>query len=95
MIGEDYLGVLACWGMKELYKTVLSARGANVMSDGLPLVIEVGMTVSGTSSLMGGVTFFVSTLDRTTDVQQNKCSTSISGSIKSFSETETTVPGWI
>lgn len=95
LIGEDYLTVLESWGKKELYKTVLSARGANVMSDGLPLVIEVGMTVSGTSSLMGGVTFFVSTLDRTTDVQQNKCSTSISGSIKSFSETETTVLGWI
>lgn len=84
--------VLENWGKNELYKTVLAARGASVSSEGLPLATEVGMLVNGTSKTMGGIKFFVSTLSRNTDIQQQKISTSISGSIYalSLSEGETT-----
>lgn len=88
-IPVDYLlerspEVLINWGKTEMYKTILAARGASVDSEGLPLVCEVGMSVQGTSKVMGAIGFFVSTLSRNTDIQQQKISTSISGSIKTL-----------
>lgn len=81
LVDETYRAVMRNWGMREIYKTVLAARGASVNSEGLPLAVEVGMTVTGTSSLIGQVSFFVSSLNRQTDVQQKKVNTSISGSV--------------
>ncbi len=67
------------YGQKELYKTCLSARGIMISSDSIPLNAEVGMTATGGSQLAGTVSMVITTFNRTTDVQQNSCQTSLSG----------------
>jgi hypothetical protein len=67
------------YGQKELYKTVIGARSATYDSESVPLNVEVGMTVNGSSKLGGTTAIFITALNRTTDAQQNKISTGISG----------------
>ncbi len=66
-------------GQKELYKTVVGARSATYDSESVPLSVEVGMVISGSSKLGGATSIFVTALNRTTDAQQNKISTGLSG----------------
>lgn len=66
-------------GQKELYKTVIGARSATYDSESVPLSVEVGMIISGSSKLGGATSIFVTALNRTTDAQQNKITTGLSG----------------
>lgn len=75
---------IKAYGAKELYKTCLSARGISVDSDSIPLAAEVGMTVTGGSQLAGTTTMIITSLSRTTDVQQKTCQTSLTGIPLSF-----------
>lgn len=70
---------LAKFGQKELYKTIIGAKSATYDSETVPLNVEVGMTITGSSKLGGTTTIFITALSRTTDAQQNKIRTSISG----------------
>ena len=78
--------MLENYGYKELYKSVIGARGASCESESMPLVLEVGMKISGSSAICGGVTAIVTSLTRTTDAQLNKITTSITGTILSEGE---------
>lgn len=73
------------WGEKELYKSFLQARGISVDSDSMPLSLEVGMTISGTSKLFGTVSLLITTFSRTTDAQAKTVNTSIGGRAISIS----------
>lgn len=66
-------------GQRELFKTTVGARSATYDSESVPLSVEVGMTISGSSKLGGGTSIYITALNRTTDAQQNKISTGISG----------------
>jgi len=98
-IEGDYLlqsvDQVKAWGIKELYKSFLQARGIAVDSDALPLSLEVGMKITGTSSLFGTVSILVTTLDRTTDAQQNTTTTSITGRGYGAGETGITGDTWV
>ena len=98
-IEGDYLlqsvDQIKAWGIKELYKSFLQARGIAVDSDALPLSLEVGMKITGTSSLFGTVSILVTTLDRTTDAQQNTTTTSITGRGYGAGETGITGDTWV
>jgi peptidoglycan hydrolase-like protein with peptidoglycan-binding domain len=85
-VPADYLltseDALIKYGEKEIFKTVISARTGSYTSNKLPLRAEVGMVVTGLSSLTGVTSLMIINLSRTTDVQQQTCSTVISGNIK-------------
>lgn len=67
------------FGQKELYKTVIGAKSSTYDSETVPLSVEVGMTVTGSSKLGGTTTMFITALNRTTDAQKNTIRTGISG----------------
>ena len=84
------------FGRKELYKCVTGARSATYDSDTIPLDVEVGMVVTGSSKLGGTTNIFITALNRTTDAQQNKISTGISGTrvYDGAASSETSTLGW-
>ncbi len=71
--------MLENYGIKELYKSLIGARSATYDSDAVPLAVEVGMTINGSSKLGGSTSIFITALTRTTDAQQNTIQTGISG----------------
>ena len=84
-VSADYLlssiDQLVKYGEKEIFKTVITARSGSYASNSLPLRTEVGMQVTGSSVLTGTTTLLIVSLSRTTDVQQQLVSTSISGNL--------------
>jgi len=70
---------LTKFGQKELYKSVIGARSATYDSESVPLAVEVGMSMTGSSKLGGATNIFITALNRTTDAQQNKITTGLSG----------------
>ena len=93
-VDPDYLfsseDDLKNWGQFELYKSMLSARGASVDSDSLPLNVEVGMKLGGTSSLVGFTEMLVTSFSRTTDAQEGVISASVSGTVLAIYSDEIT-----
>lgn len=73
------------YGLRELHRTAISARSATYDSESIPLSVEVGMVISGSSKLGGGTSIYVTALNRTTDAQQNKITTGLSGTRTSTS----------
>lgn len=73
--------MLKNYGKRELFKSVLGARGVSYSNDSLPLELEVGMNLIGSSMVGGTIGVLVTTLNRTTDTQQNKISTNVSGTV--------------
>jgi hypothetical protein len=71
------------YGKTQLYKTVLAARGASYDSEGLPLNLQVGQTIIGTSQVGGTTAILITSLSRTTDAQLGTITTSISGTLGS------------
>lgn len=67
------------WGVRELYKSALQSRGISVESDSIPLNVEVGMKITGSSALFGSVSALVTSFSRTTDAQALTSTTSITG----------------
>lgn len=67
------------YGKKELQKTLMGAKSATYDSETIPLSVEVGMTMSGSSKFGGTTSIFITALNRTTDTQQNTIRTGISG----------------
>jgi hypothetical protein len=92
--------MLKNYGKKELFKTILGARGASCDSDSFPLSIEVGMSLLGSSKIGGTTNILVTSLNRTTDAQQNTVTTSITGTVLTQSgasgeeNTGQTTTGW-
>jgi hypothetical protein len=80
-------------GQRELFKTTIGARSATYDSESVPLSVEVGMTISGSSKLGGGTSIYVTALNRTTDAQQNKITTGLSGTRTGGGSGENT-QGW-
>ena len=97
---ENYLlqdtETLEMLGYRELYKSVIGARSATYNSDKVPLVVECGMTVTGSSKLGGTLSIFITAFNRTTDAQQNKIDTGLSG-VRAFSGdgASTDSLGWV
>lgn len=81
------------YGLRELHKTAIGARSATYDSEAVPLSVEVGMTVSGSSKLGGGTEIYITALNRTTDAQQNKITTGLSGTRVGGAGGENTM-GW-
>lgn len=81
-ISPDYLftsiSQIAAYGKAELLKTILGSKGVAVESTSMPLSVEVGQTIRAASSI-GSTKFTVTHLSRTTDAQQKKCVTSVTG----------------
>lgn len=84
---------LKAWGNKELYKAVLGARGATADSEGLPLSVEVGMRITGSSQIAGTVMILVTSYSRTTDAQQRKVTHNLGGTILSIVNSD--AEGWL
>lgn len=83
------------FGKKELYKTVIGAKSATYDSESVPLAVEVGMNITGSSKLGGTTSIFITALNRTTDAQQNKITTGISGTrVASESDSVENNMGW-
>jgi hypothetical protein len=98
-VDENYLledeEMLELFGEKELYKSVIGARSAVYNSESVPLAVEVGMTITGSSKLGGTTSIFITALNRTTDAQQNKITTGLSGTrVPSESGSTTNTLGW-
>jgi hypothetical protein len=93
-VPADYLleneEFLYMYGMKELYKTVLSARGVSVNGGSIPLVTEVGMIATGDSEIGGTTEFLITTVSRTTDVESQTIETSLTGNALALSAFDTT-----
>jgi hypothetical protein len=81
-------------GLRELFKTTIGARSATYDSEAVPLAVEVGMTITGSSKLGGGTSIYITALNRTTDAQQNKITTGLSGTRVSGEGGETDNMGW-
>lgn len=84
---------LKAWGQKELYKAVMSARGATADSKGYPLSVEVGMRLMGTSQVAGTLAILVTSYSRSTDAQQRTVTHNIGGTILSIVSTD--AEGWL
>jgi hypothetical protein len=83
------------YALKELFKTAMSAKSATYDSESVPLAVEVGMVVMGSSKLGGATSMYVTALNRTTDAQQNTIQTGISGTrVPSEADSTENNMGW-
>lgn len=86
--------MLENYGLKELYKSVIGARSAVYDSETVPLDVEVGMIINGDSKLGGATSIFITALSRTTDAQQGRITTGISGTRVFIGESTDNNMGW-
>ena len=97
-IGADHLledeEQLKAYGRNQLFKTVIAARGFYCDSDSLPLNLQVGETIIGSSAIAGTVKVLVTTLSRTIDTQQSTMNISFGGTVLSQVGAEDEYYGW-
>jgi len=84
-VSADYLlmsdSQLVNYGKKEIFKTLMTAKSGSYSSQNIPLIAEVGMKITGLSATTGTTTMLITSLSRTTDVQQQIIETQISGNL--------------
>lgn len=82
-VDADYLladkKMIENYGKCQMKMAEISAKGISYDANNLPLSLEVGMIVVGSSPLVGTVSMLVNQLSRTTDVSQAVITTNISG----------------
>jgi len=84
------------FGQKELFKTIMGAKSATYNSESIPLAVEVGMVINGSSKLGGATSIYITALNRTTDAQENKITTGISGTrVPSEADSTENNLGWV